>query len=248
MKAESFTFTVNPFDDTPTHLLTPATLGRRILACAELHAGVRGFARLEQDGCPLLWVLSRLVIEMERWPRLGETYTITTWVRRYYRYFCDRCFEITDGEGKVIGRAFTIWAMIDALTRRSHLLGDLVGKTMEPYCDAERQCNIRPLTKVKTPAGPLVDERVVYYSDIDENNHVNSIRYIDFALDTFPASYYTNNTPARIEMAYHNETAAGGHLCIHRAEQTDGSFHLSFTTPDGGAVCTCALAFTGTKQ
>ena len=96
-KVDSFTYTVEPFDDDFTGRLSWAVLGKHVLACAENHAGARGFDRLEKDGHRYLWVLSRIVFEMDEWPRRGERYTISTWIRQYYRYFTDPLFAFGYG-------------------------------------------------------------------------------------------------------------------------------------------------------
>lgn len=227
-KAQSFAYTVEPFDDNFMRHLSPAILGRHILASAELHAEARGFAGLTVGPSPMLWVLSRLVVEMETWPRLGERYVITTWIRRCYRYFTDRCFEVTDASGRRIGGAMTVWAMIDGGTRKPHLLDSLVGRQILPYCDQERPCPTKPFRKPETSNAQPVATRQVYCSDIDENNHVNSIRYIDFALDTFGHDFLATHSPCRIEMAYHSETQEGEILSLCRQVQADGSVCLSF--------------------
>ena len=99
-KVDTFKYVVEPFDDDFTGRLSWNVLGKHVLACAERHAGARGFDRLTLDGHQrFLWVLSRMVFEMDEWPRLGDSYTISTWVRRCYRYFTDRYFDIANDEG-----------------------------------------------------------------------------------------------------------------------------------------------------
>ena len=76
----------------------------RIIDVATEHAnswGV-GYARLILDN--QAWVLSRVAIEMKRWPKVNETYTLSTWVEDYNRHFSDRNIEVTDTDGNVIGR------------------------------------------------------------------------------------------------------------------------------------------------
>ena len=71
----------------------------RIIDVATEHAnswGV-GYARLILDN--QAWVLSRVAIEMKRWPKVNETYTLSTWVEDYNRHFSERNIEVTDTDG-----------------------------------------------------------------------------------------------------------------------------------------------------
>lgn len=91
----------------------------RIIDVATEHAnswGV-GYARLILDN--QAWVLSRVAIEMKRWPKVNETYTLSTWVEDYNRHFSERNIEVTDTDGNVIGHARTVWVVIDLTTRQS---------------------------------------------------------------------------------------------------------------------------------
>ena len=94
-------------------------LVNRIIEVATLHAdslGI-GYRRLSRDN--QAWVLSRMAIEMERYPKAGENYTLATWIESFNRHFSERNIEILDGDGTAIGYARTIWSVIDTNARTS---------------------------------------------------------------------------------------------------------------------------------
>ena len=75
-------------------------LVEQIIEVGTLHAnswGV-GYARLIEQNRG--WVLSRLAVEMKRYPSVNEHYTLTTWVESYNRRFSERLVEITDENGE----------------------------------------------------------------------------------------------------------------------------------------------------
>ena len=76
-KIDTYTHVVGPFDTDCSHRLSWNVLGTRILSAATSHARRRGFDTFEKDGVPYLWVLSRMVIEINRWPMVNETYQLT---------------------------------------------------------------------------------------------------------------------------------------------------------------------------
>ena len=65
-KIDTYTFMVDPFDTDCQNRLSWSVLGTRILSAATHHARRRGFDRFEKDGIPYLWVLSRMIIEVDR--------------------------------------------------------------------------------------------------------------------------------------------------------------------------------------
>ena len=244
-KVDTFQFFVEPFEDDYTGRLSWGTLGKHILACAEKHAAARHFDRINHDGHRCLWVLSRIAFEMKFWPKLGETYNISTWVRNYYRYFTDRCFDIRDAQGNVIGYVFTIWAMIDEVTRKPIMLQTLFNQTFDPFIESERICDVSPFSRIRIDCKETHFTRQAYYSDIDENDHVNSIRYIEYILDTFPKEIFKDHQVTHLEMAYSSESYAGDELSFYKEEIFSGTFHVVVKNKQqsDATVCGCALKF-----
>ena len=147
----------------------------RIIDVATEHAnswGV-GYARLILDN--QAWVLSRVAIEMKRWPKVNETYTLSTWVEDYNRHFSERNIEVTDTDGNVIGHARTVWVVIDLTTRQSCDISSL-DYIRNNLC--EKECPIAKHTRIRSVDAARTSEYTFQYSDIDFNQHVNSLRYI----------------------------------------------------------------------
>lgn len=119
----------------------------RIIDVATEHAnswGV-GYARLILDN--QAWVLSRVAIEMKRWPKVNETYTLSTWVEDYNRHFSERNIEVTDTDGNVIGHARTVWVVIDLTTRQSCDISSL-DYIRNNLC--EKECPIAKHTRIRS--------------------------------------------------------------------------------------------------
>ena len=248
-KTDSFTYTVEPFDTDFSNNLSWSVLGRRILSTATFHAQKRGFDQLIHEGTPYLWVLSRLVVEIDRWPAVGNTYTITTWVKDRFRQFTTRYFDITDSDGQPYGRALTIWAMINAHTRQPADLNVLFGDTFDHCFDAERPCNIQRSPRIRVESTLPVSSRTARYSDIDTNGHVNSIRYIEYLLDSFPQQKYQDETVTRLEINY----CAEGHITdrlhvfIDQAKADTYAAEIRRAT-DNVTVCKSCITFRKNKR
>ena len=117
-KIGTYQFVAEPFHVDFNGRLTMGVLGNHLLNCAGFHASDRGFgiATLNEDN--YTWVLSRLAIELDEMPYQYEKFSVQTWVENVYRLFTDRNFAVIDKDGKKIGYARSVWAMINLNTRK----------------------------------------------------------------------------------------------------------------------------------
>ena len=79
-------------------------------------------------------------------------------------------------------------------------------------------------------AEPVLKHTAVY-SDLDINGHVNSIRYIDMVLDTFPKAWHDRHRVARIEMSYGLEGYCGDRFHIFRDALSERQFAVRIVRP-----------------
>lgn len=186
-------------------------LVEQIIEVGTLHAnswGV-GYARLIEQNRG--WVLSRLAVEMKRYPSVNEHYTLTTWVESYNRRFSERLVEITDENGEVIGNAVTVWVVIDYATRTScdiselSYLQDLI---VDKQSDIQRPMRIRQVTPVRT------DRYRFRYADIDFNRHVNSWRYVCLLMNRWSLEFHDKYRVERFEISYMKEGHEGEEAII----------------------------------
>lgn len=203
---------LTPGECNPQQRMPLTLLINRLIEVATLHAnqvGI-GYAFLTREN--QTWVLSRVAVEMKRYPGVNENYSISTWISSISRLFSERDFEICGDGGEVIGHARTVWAVIDTRTRQ---VGDISRiswvKELIPSreCPVEKPSRLRP---VAVPAGP--DEvpdgfrETKYrfqYTDIDFNRHVNSSRYIELLLNQWSLAFHDANRLTRFEIAYVHE-------------------------------------------
>mgnify|MGYP001087199476 CR=1 FL=1 len=216
-KIGSYKFIAEPFHVDFNGRLTMGVLGNHLLNCAGFHASERGFgiATLNEDN--YTWVLSRLAIDLEEMPYQYEEFTVQTWVENVYRLFTDRNFAIIDKDGKKIGYARSVWAMINLNTRKPADLLTLHGGSIVDYvCDEP--------SRIKVATAQPCAKLTAKYSDIDINGHVNSIRYIEHILDLFPIDLYKSKRIQRFEMAYVAESYYGDELSFFEEEVSENEY------------------------
>ena len=238
----TYQFVAEPFHVDFNGRLTMGVLGNHLLNCAGFHANDRGFgiATLNEDN--YTWVLSRLAIELDEMPYQYENFSVQTWVENVYRLFTDRNFAIIDKDGKKIGYARSVWAMINLNTRKPADLLTLHGGSIVDYvCD--EPCPIEKPSRIKVTSDQPIATLTAKYSDIDINGHVNSIRYIEHILDLFPIELYKTKRIRRFEMAYVAESYFGDELSFFYDEVNANEFHVEVKKNGNEVVCRSKVIF-----
>lgn len=209
----------NPQGEMPLPLMV-----NRIIEVATLHANSWGVGYRHLIAQNHAWVLSSVVVEMERFPRVDTDYTLTTWIEDYNRHFSQRNFEIRDGEGKTLGYARTIWVVIDLLTRTSVDISSLeyirVNITGHP-CPIAPRSRLRPLEE-----GSDVTHRFGY-AECDFNRHVNTVRYLELILNRFTLDYFDRMMPRRLELIFSKETHYGEEALLRMAETAPDDWQVN---------------------
>lgn len=205
-----------------------SALVQNIIEVATDHANVLGvgYDRLVKDGNA--WVLIRLSLEMERMPRVGADYVISTWVEDFNRHFSRRDFEISvvsaDGD-EVIGHVVSMWTVINSSTRKAESLDGLgnLDKVKNPhgYVPAKAP-RVKP-RDFMTGEITSYDYRVAV-SDTDSNRHLTSMRYIQLMVNLWKLGHYDNNLIKRFEIAFNNEARYDDTVTLSRLDlDSDGN-------------------------
>ncbi len=188
----------------------------RIIEMATLHAnhlGI-GWARMIQDN--QAWVLSRLSLEMSRFPRVNEAYRIDTWVENRNRRFSERNFEVFDGDGNTIGYAHTVWVSINMTTRE---MGDLSALTELDEVAIDRPCPIAKQGRLMVDKEKAQScDYTFTYRDIDINRHVNTVAYLRLLLDAWSLDFHDKYQTKRLDMAFMKESYWGEKVMLSHSE------------------------------
>lgn len=188
----------------------PVTLvAARAIEVATEHANMLGigYATLSKRG--IGWVLSRISVEMKRWPGINEHYTVSTWIEGWTRLYSDRVFEIADADGNIIGHVRTVWVAIDMVKRS---VADLTGIASDDLVWRDGVCPLpkqRRIPTVPVDRATTVSDYTFRYCDLDFNRHVNSVRYIEHILNLWTPGHYANFALQRFEIAYVHECLFG---------------------------------------
>ncbi len=207
-----------------------------LLNVAGFAAQENGFGSMGMIERGVTWVLSRLGVEMTSLPNQYEWISIETWVQDYGRIATVRNFIIRDSEERVIGYAMSQWALIDINTRRPVDLRNYPEFTV--FATGETVPITPPARVPVLDDIPVVGEHKVVYSDIDFNGHTNSMKYIEWMLDTIEPEYHYAHQVRRFDVNYVHEITQGQTAVLLRAEH-EGS--MVFEVSNGETVACRAM-------
>jgi acyl-ACP thioesterase len=224
----------------PQAVMPVTLLASRIIEVATFHAnhlGV-GYARLREHS--MAWVLSRLSIEMRRWPSVNEEYEIRTWIEDFNRHYSERNFEVTSVDGEVLGFVRSIWMAIDVTGRRS---GDISMLESLREVVSDRPCPIEKMPRLAAIGDDAqVNDYTFRYCDCDFNRHVNTVRYMELLLNQWDMNFYDAHEVARYDIAFMRESHFGQQVQIAISQPAEGTFNAEISQ-EGNALTKARIIF-----
>ena len=221
--------------------LTIPALSNYLLYAATCHAATRGYGFDDMAKRNMLWVLSRLIIDIYDNAKLSGPIRVFTWIEGVDRILTYRCFEITTPQGETLGFARSSWAGINYDTRRPVSLENL---GLQDYI-VDRPCPV-VFDKFEIPAD-APDFTVPYtvkYSDLDMNGHFNSVKYMEAILDLFDLGIYRTRSITRFDIMYLSEGFYGMELIVKRKQINDNEYVASISK-EGKPICRANVRFGG---
>lgn len=200
------------------------------------HAEDLGVGRVALSEQGLVWMLCRMSVNIERRPELDEEIVIRTWPSGFDKLFALRDYEVMDNEGRTAVSARSGWLLID-IEKRRPLRPSGTDAPLPPN-EGILALPSPPRGLDENPALAPRGERVVRYSDIDYNGHVNNARYVQWIQDCLDGDVLKDARKIVFDINYLNETARGETISLYEAKLEDG--------PEGKADE--ALAIEGRKS
>lgn len=155
----------------------------------------------------LAWVLTRLRMKMERWPRGGDVITVETWPHAASRLLVERRFLVHDADGRGLGQATTMWVVLDLQRRRPIRLPPFIVDALTPVVGDRPPASLDKLPDLDAAEHERSFE--VRYADLDMVHHVNNAAYVQWAAETTPQELWASHLPAVLDVHYLAECVLG---------------------------------------
>ena len=230
MEKGRYSFKVRSYECGPDGRATLPTICNLLQEAASLHAASLGFGKgdFAAAGENISWVLTRMVVKMNRYPVWEDELTVETFPRGGRKIVAWRDFEIRDAKGQTLGVASSEWMIIDLATRKIHAIPEKVFAANDPA--NVPVLGLEPFAKFRFPADGDVRHPETFTamkSQIDLNGHVNNVHYISWMLEPCESP-----CPSEMEVVFRSETFAGDEVRVETAA-ADGYTYHRVSAPDG---------------
>ena len=226
-----YQFKVRSYECGPDGRATLPTICNLLQEAASLHAASLGFGKgdFAAAGENISWVLTRMVVKMNRYPVWEDELTVETFPRGGRKIVAWRDFEVKGAKGETLGVASSEWMIIDLATRKIHAIPEKVFAANDPA--NVPVLGLEPFAKFRFPEIAGAEARDVrtftaMKSQIDLNGHVNNVHYISWMLEPCES-----RCPAEMEVIFRSETVAGDEVCVETAA-ADGYTYHRVSAPD----------------
>ncbi|XP_043705810.1 oleoyl-acyl carrier protein thioesterase 2, chloroplastic-like [Telopea speciosissima] len=160
----------------------------------------------------LIWVTTRMHIEVYKYPAWGDMIEIETWFEAE-RVGTRRDFIVKDATGTVIGRASSKWVAMNQDTRRLQKVNDKVLEEIMTYSPRtprlafpeEDNCSLKKIPKLEEPAQYSKLGLKARRADLDMNQHVNNVTYIGWLLESLPQEIIDTHELRKVTLDYRRE-------------------------------------------
>lgn len=230
------TFFLSAGETNPEQEMSVPLLVAKIIDVATLHANSLGIGNPAMADIRAGWVLSRLTIEVNRWPSVNETYSLSTWIETFNRHFSERAFSLQGEDGNVLGYARTVWMVMGVDSHEnvglSHLTlpDDMIRGDRVPIERQKRHSLIFPCDTppdvIPHSTGIVANHPATSYKfkycDLDSYRHVNTVRYVELLLNQFSLEDFDKASVRRLELSFLHEAKYGMKVDILRNSQEAG--------------------------
>jgi len=178
----------------------------------------------------MTWVLSRLHVQFIRYPFWREKIHIETWPSGKKGKYATRDFLIYDQNKDILVRGTSSWMVLDLKTLRPISLPDFMEDIDSP--DRDRAINDQ-FKKLSVPENPEIEKQFnVRLNDLDINQHVNNVKYIEWTLASVPLEEWKRKELAALEISYRAETKYGERVSVHTQQNGKQNLHQVLAKKD----------------
>jgi medium-chain acyl-[acyl-carrier-protein] hydrolase len=227
---------VSYFDVDPRLRYTATAYWRTLQDAAAGHATAIGVATEQLRRQGQTWMLSRMIVEVDRAPLLGESLIVETWPSTQLRGVrAVRDFAMTNSRGETLARASSLWVIVDLNTRRPLRVPDeILRLRTDPGYSIPSFRDSLPVS-IETTRTFQAE-----WSDADQNEHVNNVSYVRWVIDAHPRNFLETHELHSIELHYLRELAVGDAV-LASLQMDAAASAVTLFAPDGAPAASAAL-------
>ena len=187
------------------------------IACRHSDEVGYGINTIEQTN--VVWILLDWKFKVIERPVYGQTIKVRTWSRKMEKCCAYRDFEIYDENENKLAIATTKWVLLNAQTRKIQRIPEELASKY--FSEPERQVFEEERDKLREAENEELNLQLkVRRTDIDINNHVNNLNYLDLAYEILPDKIYKQDLK-NVRITYKHQTEPGETVYISYTKEQE---------------------------
>ncbi len=173
------------------------------IAC--LHSAEVGYGPDDTKSKKVVWLLSEWKLKVIKRPHFGDKLKVITWARDSEICSSYRDFKILDKNEEIVAIATSKWIFFDLNTNKIAKIDENILNLYKP----EPGNAIFDEIKISKQKQPNNFESFIEYTtkrlDIDMNNHMHNLNYLQLAYEALPKQVYDNKEFNNVRITYKKE-------------------------------------------
>ncbi|MBR7121262.1 MAG: hypothetical protein IKC94_03365 [Lentisphaeria bacterium] len=206
----------------------------RLQDAAAEHAATLNVGMDELAEMQLIWVLSRLKLQLSRPLKLGEALEVITYPSGVQRIFAHRCYDLRIA-GQRVGTGGSFWLPVNIKANRPVAAKKVLPPEIIEMPEVEKF--FTDMDKLPDPESGKTAVFRVGAGDIDLNRHLNNAVYTRWITDMLGERYQCNAVRVtEIQINYLSSGLSGENITMLCRSDDQGNFLISGTKEDNSAL------------
>lgn len=186
---------------------------------AVLHSSLVGYGVFEIETKHRAWLLLDWKMKVIKRPKYNDKIITQTWSRKVERLYAYRDFQLKDDQGNVIVIGTSRWILIDTERRRPVRLTEDIINLYES--ESDKSVFDQDMEDIKCEDYIFKKDYYVQRRDIDINEHMHNLSYLEMAYEVLPQEIYKNKIFDNVRIAYKKELVYGQDVGCYYSQQGD---------------------------
>ena len=176
-----------------------------------VHSNIAGYGIPTMDKTHLTWILLDWKVQVIRRPNYAENIKVTTWSKDAVKCYAYRDFKVYDEQGNIIILAASKWVLVDTIKGKIVRIENDILEKYKPELDVSAfDKEVDDFPKMHEPTEYQYEtEYKVRKADIDVNNHMHNLNYVDLANEALPEDVYKKAQLNNLRITYKKEIKLG---------------------------------------
>ncbi|MBQ6631043.1 MAG: oleoyl-ACP hydrolase [Romboutsia sp.] len=174
---------------------------------AGLHSASVGYGVLDIETKKKAWMILDWKMKVLKRPKYNDEVHAQTWSRKAERLYAYRDFKLKDKYGNILAIGTSRWILVDTDRRRPVRLTPDITDLYESEID--KSVFAEEMEDIKSEDYLFKKDYAIQRRDIDINEHMHNLNYLDMAYEVLPEDVYKNKVFDNIRIIYKKEIVYG---------------------------------------